>query len=81
MDNSPWDTTNPNEPQPTPQPALFEEPHTMKHTESEYINAGYRYEQGKTPAETLRHMIEAEELDDRAEARRLIEQGRREARQ
>lgn len=53
----------------------------MKHTESEYINAGYRYERGQTPAETLRHMIEAEELDDRAEARRLIELGRREARQ
>ena len=53
----------------------------MKHTENDYIQAGYRYEQGKTPAETLRHMIEAEELDGRAEARRLIEQGRREARQ
>ena len=52
----------------------------MKHTENEYIQAGYRYEQGKTPAETLRRMIEAEQIDDRAEARRLIEQGRQEAR-
>lgn len=53
----------------------------MKHTESEYITAGYRYERGQTPAETLRRMIEAEEIEDRAEARRLIDQGRREARQ
>ena len=53
----------------------------MTHTEHEYIEAGYRFEKGQTAAETLRHMIEAEEIDDRAEARRLIEQGRREARQ
>ena len=53
----------------------------MTHTEHAYINAGYRYERGQTPAETLRRMIEAERIDDRAEARRLIEQGRREARQ
>jgi hypothetical protein len=52
----------------------------MKHSESDYVNAGYRYEKGKTPAETLRHMLEAETLEDRAEARRLIEQGRAEAR-
>lgn len=54
--------------------------HSVKHTENEYIQAGHRYEQGKTPAETLRRMIEAEQIDDRAEARRLIEQGRQEAR-
>ena len=53
----------------------------MQHTESEYITVGYRYERGKTPAETLRQMIESEHIEDRAEARRLIEQGRREARQ
>ena len=53
----------------------------MNHTAAKYINAGYKYEQGKTPAETLRRMIESEHIDDRAEARRLIEQGRREARQ
>lgn len=52
----------------------------MKHTEAAYIEAGYRYEKGQTPAETLRRMIEDEQIDDRAEARRLIEQGRREAR-
>lgn len=53
----------------------------MKYTEHDYINAGYKYERGRIPAETLRHMIEAEHLDDRPEARRLIEQGRAEARQ
>ena len=53
----------------------------MTHTEHAYIQAGYRYERGQTPAETLRRMIEAEHIDDRAEARRLIEQGRQEARQ
>jgi hypothetical protein len=52
----------------------------MKHTESEYINAGHAYERGRKAAETLRHMLEAETLEDRAEARRLIEQGRQEAR-
>ena len=53
----------------------------MKYTEAEYINAGHAYEQGRKAAETLRHMLEAETIDDRAEARRLIEQGRKEARQ
>ena len=52
----------------------------MNHTAAEYINAGYRYERGQTPAETLRRMIESEHIEDRAEARRLIEQGRNEAR-
>ncbi len=52
----------------------------MKHTEAAYIQAGYRYERNQTPAETLRRMIEAEAIDERAEARRLIEQGRQEAR-
>ena len=52
----------------------------MQHTEHQYIEAGYRYERGQTPAETLRQMIESEHIEDRAEARRLIEQGRQEAR-
>jgi hypothetical protein len=52
----------------------------MKYTEADYINAGHAYERGRKPAETLRHMLEAEKPDDRAEARRLIEQGRQEAR-
>ena len=53
----------------------------MNHPENAYIQAGYRYERGQTPAETLRRMIESEHIEDRAEARRLIEQGRQEARQ
>ena len=53
----------------------------MKHTEAEYINAGHAYEKGRKAAETLRHMLEAEHPHDRTEARRLIEQGRAEARQ
>jgi len=53
---------------------------TMKHTERDYIEAGYQYERGRIVAQTLRAMIESEHRDDRAEARRLIEQGRAEAR-
>lgn len=53
----------------------------MNQTEAAYITAGHRYERGQIPAETLRRMIEAERIEDRAEARRLIEQGRQEARQ
>ena len=53
----------------------------MKHTESEYINAGHAYELGRKAGETLRAMLEAETPEDRAEGRRLIEQGRQEARQ
>ena len=53
----------------------------MKHPENAYINAGYRFERGETGPDTLRRMIESELIDDRAEARRLIEQGRQEARQ
>ena len=53
----------------------------MKHTEHDYIQAGYDYERGKIAAQTLRHMLESEHIDERTEARRLIEQGRTEARQ
>jgi hypothetical protein len=52
----------------------------MNYTPAEYINAGFSFEKGKTPAQTLRHMIESEHLDFKIEARRLIEQGRTEAR-
>ena len=52
----------------------------MKHTEHDYIRAGSRFERGQIPAATLRHMIESERIDERAEARRLIETGRNEAR-
>ena len=52
----------------------------MKHTENEYIQAGFDFEKGRKPAQSLRVMIEAEDIDDRAEVRRLVEQGRAEAR-
>lgn len=58
----------------------------MKHTEHDYIQAGYRYEKSTDPldasayAQKLRRMLEAEHQDDHAEARRLIEQGIKEAR-
>ena len=58
----------------------------MNHPEAAYINAGARYQLAKTPAQTiaqaatLRRMLESEQIDERAEARRLIETGRAEAR-
>jgi len=53
----------------------------MKHPENDYIKAGYRFERGQVPAQTLRTMLESETIDDRTEGRRLIETGRAEARQ
>jgi hypothetical protein len=58
----------------------------MKYPEAAYINAGHAYERAKTPAATaaraqvIRVMLEAERIDDRAEARQLIATGREEAR-
>ena len=52
----------------------------MNYTEAEYITAGFQFERDQIPAQSLRHMLESEPLDFRAEARRLIEQGRAEAR-
>lgn len=52
----------------------------MNYTEAEYINAGFQFERDKIPAQSLRMMLESESIDFRAEARRLIEQGRAEAR-
>ena len=58
----------------------------MTYTEHEYIEAGRRFEKAGTTdatrarAEVLRRMLEREALDDQADARRLIEQGRAEAR-
>ena len=59
----------------------------MKHTEHEYIEAGYKYEKARSPAassaqaQAIRVMLEREKIEDHAEARRLIDQGRQEARQ
>ena len=52
----------------------------MKHNEREYIQAGYDFERGRIHADILRMMIELEHISDRQEARRLIDQGRTEAR-
>lgn len=58
----------------------------MKHTENEYIQAGYRYERAATAdaaivqAQRIRLMLEGEHITDQVDARRLIDQGRQEAR-
>jgi len=58
----------------------------MNYTEHEYIQAGYMYEKAKTGdqararAEVIRLMIESERIEDRAQARHLVEQGRKDAR-
>lgn len=58
----------------------------MRHPENDYIQAGYQYERAPTPnmaiaiASRMRAMIESEHPDEQAEARRLIDQGRQEAR-
>ena len=59
----------------------------MKHPEADYINAGHKYERARTPGQVaaasqiIRNLLEAEKPHDQTEGRRLIEQGRREARQ
>jgi hypothetical protein len=55
----------------------------MKYAPVDYVTAGHNYEKAKTAtaqAEIIRRMLEAEKIDERAEARYLIEQGRKEAR-
>ena len=58
----------------------------MTYTEADYINAGYRYQRAQSPdagrarAEAIRAMLARENPKDHAEARRLIERGRAEAR-
>lgn len=58
----------------------------MKHTEADYINAGYKYESAKTPdgaravAQRIRKMLDEETIEEQHDARYLIERGRQEAR-
>jgi len=58
----------------------------MKHTEQAYTAAGARYEHASTPGQVaaasqiIRVLLEAEKPHDQTEGRRLIEQGRQEAR-
>lgn len=58
----------------------------MNHPEADYIRAGYKYESAKSldgaraQAQHIRAMLSSETPEDQTEARRLIEQGRQEAR-
>jgi hypothetical protein len=58
----------------------------MKHAEVQYISLGFRYEAAKSVqagtaiARTIRGLLEAETIEDRAEAR-YVDRGRQEARQ
>ena len=58
----------------------------MHYTETDYIKAGYQFERATTPdsararAEVIRAMLRTENPTNQTEARRLIEQGRQEAR-
>ena len=58
----------------------------MQYTEADYIKAGYQFERATTPdsararAEVIRAMLRTEHPTNQTEARRLIEQGRQEAR-
>ena len=58
----------------------------MKHSEHDYIEAGYRYEKAdgqaaRAVAARIRAMLDSETIDDQADARTLIERGRQEARE
>ena len=58
----------------------------MHYTEADSIKAGYQFERATTPdsararAEVIRAMLRTEHPTNQTEARRLIEQGRQEAR-
>lgn len=58
----------------------------MNHPEADYVRAGFKYESAPTldrsraEAQRIRAMLMSESPHDQTEARRLIEQGREEAR-
>lgn len=58
----------------------------MKHPEAEYLNLGYQLEKAPNSSRerqilvALREKMEQEDIEDRGEARRLVERGRQEAR-
>lgn len=57
----------------------------MKHTEHDYIDAGYQFIKASTDraraiGQKIRTMLESEEPHDQDEARRLIQRGMNEAR-
>jgi len=59
----------------------------MKHAEVQYISLGFKYERaqshaaGQAAAQAIRTLMESERIEDRTEARYLVERGRQEARQ
>jgi len=59
----------------------------MKHAEVQYISLGYKYEKAQSPAagqaaaQAIRTLMETETIEDREQARYLIERGRKEARE
>lgn len=59
----------------------------MKHAEVQYISLGYKYEKaqssaaGQAAAQAIRTLMESETIEDREQARYLIERGRKEARE
>ena len=59
----------------------------MKHAQADYINAGYRYEKAtsadkaRAVAESIRRMLQEENINDHTDARYFVERGRQEARQ
>ena len=58
----------------------------MNHAPADYVNAGFKYERAQSldaaraQAQRIRAMLSSESVEDQTEARRLIEQGRSEAR-
>lgn len=58
----------------------------MNHTEADYIRVGFKFEKAQSTdkaralANKLRAMLSSEKPHDQTEARKLIEQGRAEAR-
>lgn len=59
----------------------------MKFAEAEYLNLGYQLEKAPNTSRerqilvALREKMEQEDIEDRGEARRLVERGRQEARE
>lgn len=59
----------------------------MNHAPADYVNAGFKYESARSldaaraQAHKIRAMLTSETPEDQTEARALIEQGRREARE
>jgi len=58
----------------------------MKYSEVQYISLGFKYERaqsleaGTAVAQAIRTLIEGERVEDRADARYLVDRGRQEAR-